>query len=767
MNKPFPHPRRWLARLHPVLARGPRTLLIGLLGGALLGAPAWAKPIVPSVAGATTLDRLTLLVPDGADAASWQVKVWLDTAAEEGIRLDLITDSQLLALGKKASTAIAGLIVPDSAHLQASAAVVSAIKQYAYLGGKLMLVYDAGVLTEAGVFPATGNARFADMVGVDYALWNNGQGAATMVGFGPVVGTRARLDALSFPPGKYLPYVAPASLAVAVSNTAFVPASLADPGGSAAMKTTLVTRAAKGIDDGSSRVRQQRRVSMRQLLGIGVDATAQLRFQRRNLQASKATDGLVLDRVARTSGQIDALLLPDNQTVVPLSAAQAVVIDSTLQAISGYGFGALGYYSYVTTGSFPGTVHLSSPEHGLVAGHRAYGSGQLLFVNMPLGYFKAIGTDGAPLHGYLGHFARDTVGVATQSVQPRARGGLVYNWHIDDGNDLTVNTRSLLNTTDVLKHGPFSIHLTAGPDVITPGDGRGMNLNGSAASQDLLRRLASVGRYANLGGSDRLPAHAIGSHGGWIHDFWGANANEANSPDLTSLLSQNFDAIERVTGRRIREYSSPQGNTPAWAIRWLEQRGVVAMYLVGDVGSGMTRSWRDGQRLSGKLWTSPLTPLGKYATFEEFEEFGITDSVSGQWLLDLQSFAVNHRTNRMFYNHPPGAAGHLPPINALMARGDVLAKDKRFDWYSMTELADFAQRRVETVWTTTPGVQGLTTFSASHPTSLANISWLLPKARFSKPAARSGQLTVDSSDAVNWIVTVESGREASFNAIQF
>ena len=46
--------------------------------------------------------------------------------AEEGITLDLITDSALLALGNTASDKIAGLVVPDSAHVAASDAVVAA-----------------------------------------------------------------------------------------------------------------------------------------------------------------------------------------------------------------------------------------------------------------------------------------------------------------------------------------------------------------------------------------------------------------------------------------------------------------------------------------------------------------------------------------------------------------------------------------------------------------------------------------------------------------
>ena len=735
--------------------------------------PAALSLVSVAVLAAAPRDRLTLLVPDGADLNAWQAKVWIDSAAEEGIRLDILTDAALLAMGSTAAARIAGLVVPDSAHLRASDAVVAAIKKYAYTGGKLMLVYDAGVLNDAGFYPATGNSRFADLTGVDYAFWNNGLGAGTMVGFGQVVGTAARLDSLSLPPGKYLPYVPPPSLLALTSTTAFVPTSRLDPGGTQLMGATITQRGSLAVAGGSTKVGGKRKQSLQQMLGLGTDVTGPVRFDKRPTDATKATDMLVLDTVKRSADTVAAKLGASTGTAVELSAA-TLATDATgteLQAISGYAFGPLSYFSYVTTGTFPGTVQLSSPEFGLVAGSRSYGSGQLLFVNMPLGYFKAVGTDGAPLHGYLSHFAREQVGVATQSVQPRGIGGMIFNWHVDDGDDLTTNMKYLLDTTKVLESGPYSIHFTAGPDVITVGDGNGMNLPASATAQDLVRRIGNFGKYAS--GKLALPVkHVLGSHGGWIHDFWGTYASEANVPDLTPLLTQNFAAIEAVTGQKIREYSSPQGNTPRWAVNWLEARGVVGMYMVSDVGAGMLRSWRttrtsipvDSARLANKLWTAPVTPFGKYATFEEFEEFGISDTVSGQWLLDLQSFVVNKRTNRQFYNHPPGAQDHLAPVTAMISRAATLKAAKQFDWYTISGLADFSQRRVEASWSSTTSA-GVTSFTASHPSDLTDVTWLLPRLRFGSPSVTSGKGTV-SSDATYWVVTANSGISLKFKATE-
>ncbi len=734
-------------------------------------------------------DTLTLLVPDDADRGSWQVKVWTDSAAEEGIRLETLTDSQFLALGATAAAKISGLVVPDSAHIKASSAVVAAIKSYAFTGGRLMLVYDAGSLTDTGSYPVTGSSRFSDMVGVDYVLYASL--LDKVVGFGPVVGTQARLESLSLPPGKYLPYVPPPSLASVTATTAFVPTSRLDPGGTQLMSAAVQQRGSRGIEDGSDSVRRMRLRALRDALGLDTAVHMPVRYGRRVEAASKSRDEHVKDIVRHADDDVDAVLDGDDAketgrgrkstgsssvsagttaSVATTSAvaAAAPATTTTLQAISGYAYGPLGYFSYVTTGNFPGTVYLSSPEHGLVAGTRSYGSGQVLFVNLPLGYFKAVGTDSAPLHGFLGLFAREQVGVSTASVQPRGVGGLIYNWHIDDGDDLTSDAKYLLDKTTVFSRGPFSLHFTAGPDVIAFGDGNGMDLAGTSAkslqAQDLVRRLANVGKYAG-----KLPVqHEMGSHGGWIHDYWGVVASEANVPDLTSLLAWNFSAIEAVTGRKILEYSSPAGNTPLWALKWLERRGVKAAYTVGDGGAASVRSWRmlDGvvARVADKLWNVPVTPQGLYATFEEFDEFGITDAVSGQWLLDLQSFAVNRRTHRLFYNHPPGARGHLAAINPLLKRADTLQAAGRFRWYTMTQMADFSQRRVEAVWDSTTAA-GTRTYTASHPTSLADLTWLLPRSRYAQPRVLAGSGTV-SSDSTNWVVTANGGTSLRFSAAE-
>ena len=125
---------------------------------------------------------------------------------------------------------------------------------------------------------------------------------------------------------------------------------------------------------------------------------------------------------------------------------------------------------------------------------------------------------------------------------------------------------------------PVPPPLTAGPDTIAFGDNIGFDLLHNPRAQQYMQDFRKHG-------------HSIGSHGGWIHDYYGLNVSETNKDTFLQYLKLNRDAIEAVVGPgEQREYSAPVGNNPTWAVSWLEQQGVVGYYFVGDTGMGPTRA---------------------------------------------------------------------------------------------------------------------------------------------------------------------------------
>ena len=119
--------------------------------------------------------------------------------------------------------------------------------------------------------------------------------------------------------------------------------------------------------------------------------------------------------------------------------------------------------------------------------------------------------------------------------------------------------------------------------------------------------------------------------------------------------------------------------------------------------------------------------------------------------------------------HEPGLHGgwihawaHLAAITPLLKRADKLEDSGRFRWYTMTQLATFSQRRVETSWSST-SAGGVRTFNASHPASLADVTWLLPRSRYEAPKVTLGSGRV-TSDSANWLVTADAGSALRFTA---
>ncbi|MDP2818551.1 MAG: polysaccharide deacetylase family protein [Polaromonas sp.] len=598
---------------------------------------------------------LLLLVANDQVLTAPEITAWVDAAAEEGVRIQAITDKQFIALAASGNAqAYAGVLLPDQSHRFADHEVVWAIRKYTVAGGRTLLVFDFAAL-EPGAFNrqlyAENRSRLSDLAGVEYILYDELLDRTTATG--PVVASPATLRDLLVPPGKSIFYASP----------------------QAAAKTA----AAKDGQPGGSR-----------------------------------------DEVA-----------------------------SELHAYSGYMRGNLTYPSFVTRGEFRGTVLARSPQHGLVAGVHSLGKGKVLFVNLPLTYLK-LQTDALPLHGYLRYFIDHVVSMARLSPMPNGIAGMTLNWHLDS---MAAQKPSLeLERLGVFNDGPFSIDITAGPDTIEFDDELGWNLDNNPVAQALLRRLDKQG-------------HSIGSHGGWIHDHYGLNANETNAEEFLPFLELNKASVEKVLGRPQRSYSAPQGNNPIWAMNWLEQQGVVGAYMTGHTGMGPTRHYRDGKLHNPGMWIFPVTPLGRHAVFEEFAYHDVPQREIVAWYRDMVDFAIKKNTSRLIYMHPPWAFEWKGVVLDLLA----YAKDKgveQFRWYTTERLADFMTQRRDVQWTERLDASGVRHFNVSHPVTLREMVWILPKTSYPLPPEIVTGTARVTAEGPHWRVKAGDGTALEFTAMQ-
>jgi hypothetical protein len=356
--------------------------------------------------------------------------------------------------------------------------------------------------------------------------------------------------------------------------------------------------------------------------------------------------------------------------------------------------------------------------------------------------------------------------MAHLSAMPNGVAGMTFDWHLDSlAAQTPTNNLIKLNVFNDPK-ALFSIEMTAGPDTINPGDLLGWNLLNNKTAKQFLKTFQAAG-------------HSVGSHGGWIHDYYGSNASETNQLRSTKkacvnpstrvdnylqCLLLNWQAVDGVTGKAGRSYSAPQGNNPLWAMGALEKQGVVATYFAGHTGLGATRQYRDGQLYNPAIWVFPVTPAGVYATFEEFQLYNVPKSDVTTWYHDLIDFSVAQNTSRMVYAHPPGAALWSDVIQDLQAYAK--AQGPKFAWYTMPRLADFMARRLAVKWSQSKDLAtGQTLFTASQAAGLQEMVWRLPKAHYPNlPVIVSGVATVDASDLEFWLVKAGAGNQLVFRA---
>jgi len=402
-----------------------------------------------------------------------------------------------------------------------------------------------------------------------------------------------------------------------------------------------------------------------------------------------------------------------------------------------YLYGDVTYPSFRTSSSYDGKVLLES-KAGLAAGYRDVGTGGVLFVNLPVSYLENR-TDGLLLHAFLRYFGVRVLGLPYLSSVPDGIGGLVLNWHIDAKSALLPMAR--LRALGMFDQGPFSMHITAGPDVDIAGDGKGLDVAHNPVIQDWIRYFMKRG-------------YTIGSHGGWIHNYFGEHLGEQATPEFENYLEQNKDALEAVMRQPLREYSAPIGTHPQWVTQWLEQHGFIAYYFSGDAGMGPTRVYRDGVRDGTSIWAFPILHLGRYAAFEEMQFNSVPDPIVRDWLLGVTDFVAREHVARLVYSHPLGATDYVDALHAWFDRSHQLAQKQEFRWYTMTDLATFLNQRMLTEWTLTRAAGRQVTLHASNPKDLSRVAWEFPQSHYNEPQVVEGAATV-RSDGTNWTVTAE------------
>ena len=113
---------------------------------------------------------VVLLVPNRQSLNQPVVQAWRDAAREEGLHLTPMTDDEFMRYGG-AQGRIAGVILPDTVHQEASDLLISQLYDYVHGGGRLLLSFDAAIHGPGQKVFARDISRLSRLAGVNYAMY--------------------------------------------------------------------------------------------------------------------------------------------------------------------------------------------------------------------------------------------------------------------------------------------------------------------------------------------------------------------------------------------------------------------------------------------------------------------------------------------------------------------------------------------------------------------------------------------------------------------
>jgi len=541
---------------------------------------------------ADTDHGIVLLIPDAKALSLPVTRAWLQASHEEGLAVTPMSANDFIR-AQANRTRVAGVLLPDSVHRQASDLLVNTLSQYVEEGGALMVSFDAALLNPQNGTYADKASRLSHLVGMRYAMYEQLQDDT--IAQSPVYANRAAEKTLRIQPGK-------------------------------------------------------------------------LDFDKR------AADGW---------GELTT-----------------------------YAYKHLVYSHYRTEALEPIEPLLRDQNGEPVVSTHAHGRGTVLFANLPLGYLKTR-TDSYLLHRLLAFFARDIARQPLLSATPKAQGGVVLNLHVDS--NASQDPLAELEKAGWFEDGPYSIHVTAGPDALHAADRLGLNLPNNVWMQDFLKRQHAKG-------------HEIGNHGGWVHNVYGYQANASNQAQFEPYLDKNHISVSTTIGELAKAYSAPMGNQPTWATEWLDKQGFKGYYATSDSGLGPTRSFIDEQPApASRLWTFPISNFKRIATFDEVREQGMAEAEITDFIRQLLDHVSEQHMARLFYFHPAASPHFEKTLNTIQSEVKKLKAQGQFRWYSMAELSDFMNRRQDVRWQMRgPNAQGLQEITASSPDSLQDMTWVFP-----------------------------------------
>jgi len=356
--------------------------------------------------------------------------------------------------------------------------------------------------------------------------------------------------------------------------------------------------------------------------------------------------------------------------------------------IVGYKYGALDFpyanIEIIDKKNLKQYAHSTFNNHNIpILIKKQIGKGNLLYVNLPLGYLKGNSDDMLP-RAILKTFLFKIAHLPHIVSSPNAKGGLVINFHIDSALELDA-LPWLFDHGYFLKPLKYSMHITAGPFCDTKGDNHGFDVQNKG--KVLIKKI--------------LPYGMIGSHGGWAHNWFAKNIKDGifKKEEIKKYIKMNNDALEKVTGYPIKEYAAPDGVFPQpVSTEILKELGMTSFYYPGDSGSAPNRTFYNGEMVSKDIIAFPVMTFKDVASLFEFKRDHYSKETVFNLLKENIDFVINNRTVRLYYTHPYDIhlEGYESEVKNFLYYGIMMQERKELKIETMSYFRDFLLKVINT-----------------------------------------------------------------------
>lgn len=350
-----------------------------------------------------------------------------------------------------------------------------------------------------------------------------------------------------------------------------------------------------------------------------------------------------------------------------------------------------------------------TPSDGYLVQKNYAGGGSVVFVNGTPGLLKVRENVDFVLRGLLKYFLLEVVGLPRLVAAPNGTAGLVVAVHLCSGayfRDLDRIFGLKLFTQEF----PFSFYVTAGPDNDRPGDRRGFDALNPRKGGRYLGLLQQYG--------------SIGSHGGWIHNYWAYHFRELLPEEKEEYIAANYRALQEALGQPVADYAAPGGAHDAAVNEFLAAQGTRAASLPLAFNSPPTRGWFEG-RPERRFWLFGYTGTVYGTAFENMLAAGRKPAQIQSDVCRLLDALVQMREIRLIYFHPVSVARHPEMWRSIQNYILKYVSEGSLSVRTMLDFADFLDRHGKVRFAVQRTAQGYH-ISASSPDSLKEMTFALP-----------------------------------------